>query len=154
LVTFADRLKLLRTEKDLTQQDIANILNVGRATVAGYETKGKQPDFDKLCKLCELFNVSLDYLLGRSEIRDPYNDLEAKLYEETKDSKSLDINELNKFFDNIDKELKAKKAETLAERFLDLLIDCGEIKTKEDLTTGKALKILGKIFDQLKEDTK
>lgn len=35
---FADRLKLLREENELTQQDVADILNVSRATIAGYET--------------------------------------------------------------------------------------------------------------------
>lgn len=122
-MTFADRLKSLRDEQGLTQQYIADILNVGRATVAGYETKGKQPDFDKLQKLCDLFNVSLDYLLGFSNIRNPYSNIK-------------------------------QVSESLAERFLDLLIDSGEIKTKEDLTTDKVFKILNKIFSELKEDTK
>lgn len=45
-------------------------------------------------------------------------------------------------------------SEVLAERFLNMLIDIGEIKTKEDLTSGKALKILSKIFKELEEDTK
>lgn len=51
---------------------------------------------------------------------------------------------------------KANKddSEILAERFLNMLIDIGEIKTKEDLTSGKALKILSKIFKELEEDTK
>ena len=41
LTNFADRLKLLREENELTQQDVADILNVSRATIAVYETKGK-----------------------------------------------------------------------------------------------------------------
>ncbi len=119
---FGDRLKLLREEKGLTQQDIADILKVGRPTIAGYETKRKQPDYDKINILADYFNVSLDYLLGRSEIRNPYSNIQ-------------------------------QTSESLAERFLDLLIDSGEIKTKEDLTTDKVFKILNKIFSELKEDT-
>lgn len=61
---FGDRLKQLRNKHNLTQQDIAKILNVGRATIAGYETKGKQPDYEKLTKLATYFHVSTDYLLG------------------------------------------------------------------------------------------
>lgn len=66
---FAERLKFLRENSGLTQQGVADILNVSRATIAGYETKGKQPDYEKLTKLAEYFNVSVDYLLGRSNTR-------------------------------------------------------------------------------------
>lgn|SRR5699024_4940594 len=68
---FGKRLKNLRKERDLTQQDIANVLGVGRATIAGYETKGKQPDYEKLNQLANYFNTSVDYLLGRTDIRKP-----------------------------------------------------------------------------------
>ncbi|MCF6461460.1 XRE family transcriptional regulator [Clostridium sp. Cult3] len=68
-MVFGKRLKSLREEKGFTQQDIADILGVGRATIAGYETKGKQPDYEKLMKLAEFFNTSVDYLLGRTDQR-------------------------------------------------------------------------------------
>lgn len=58
-----DRIKYLRKDANLKQTDLAEILNVARATVSGYETKGKEPDIDKLLILADLFNVSLDYLL-------------------------------------------------------------------------------------------
>ncbi|HPT76791.1 MAG TPA: helix-turn-helix transcriptional regulator [Defluviitaleaceae bacterium] len=60
MTNFADRLKLLREENELTQQDVADILNVSRATIAVYETKGKQPDYEKLLKLADCFNVSCE----------------------------------------------------------------------------------------------
>lgn len=68
-MTFGERLKLLRDEGGLTQQDIADIINVGRPTIAGYETKGKQPDYDKLKTLANYFDVSVDYLIGNTDIR-------------------------------------------------------------------------------------
>lgn len=58
-----DRIKLLREEKGLTQEELAKYLNVARATISGYETKGKQPDIDKLIKMSNIFKVSLDYLI-------------------------------------------------------------------------------------------
>ena len=70
-MTFGERLKLLRDEKGLTQEQIGEIINVARPTVAGYETKGKQPDHDKLNKLADYFNVSTDYLLCRTNERNP-----------------------------------------------------------------------------------
>ena len=64
---LSDRLRELRNEKGFTQNDVAEKLGVGRATIAGYETKGKQPGYEKLIRLTDLFNVSTDYLLGRAD---------------------------------------------------------------------------------------
>lgn len=61
---FGKRLKGLRNKRGMTQQKLSEFLDVGRATVAGYETKGKEPSFDILLKLSNIFNVSTDYLLG------------------------------------------------------------------------------------------
>jgi transcriptional regulator with XRE-family HTH domain len=74
---FGLRLKLLREEKGKTQQDVADALGIGRPTIAGYETKGKQPDYEKLQKLADYFNVSTDYLLGRTNIKN-YNKMLIK----------------------------------------------------------------------------
>lgn len=64
---FGEKVKKLRVQKNLTQSQLAEVLSVGRSTIAGYETKGKQPDYDKLEKLATYFNVSIDYLLGYSK---------------------------------------------------------------------------------------
>jgi transcriptional regulator with XRE-family HTH domain len=69
-MTFGTRLKELRNEKGLTQQQLADILKVGRPTIAGYETKDRQPDYEKLSMICQYFNVSSDYLLGRTKEKD------------------------------------------------------------------------------------
>ena len=66
---FGARLKKLRKEKGLTQQQLANLLKVGRPTIAGYETKGKEPDFEKIMWMSAFFGVTTDYLLGISNIR-------------------------------------------------------------------------------------
>jgi transcriptional regulator with XRE-family HTH domain len=67
---FGDRLKSLRNEKGITQQQMADHIKVSRPTIAGYETKGVQPDFEKLSTISSYFNVSVDYLLGLSDIRE------------------------------------------------------------------------------------
>jgi transcriptional regulator with XRE-family HTH domain len=92
-MNFAERLKALRIEHKVTQQQLAQLLGIGRPTIAGYETKGKQPDYDKLIELAEYFNVSIDYLLGRSAIRTPYN---KYLHESTNSYSNLDVSELPK----------------------------------------------------------
>ncbi len=66
---FGKRLKELREERNMTQQQLADVLQVGRPTIAGYETKGTEPDFGKIRFLAEYFDVSIDYLLGGSDTR-------------------------------------------------------------------------------------
>lgn len=66
---FRTRLKQLREERGITQQQLADLMHVGRPTVAGYETKGKEPDFDKIVWLANYFGVATDYLLGVSNLR-------------------------------------------------------------------------------------
>lgn len=66
---FSDRLIALRKEHRMTQGDLAKLLGKQRSTVSGYETGGKEPDFDALCFLADHFDVSVDYLLGRDDER-------------------------------------------------------------------------------------
>ena len=62
-MSLSTRLKALRIEHKMTQQDVADSINVARTTITGYETKNRQPSHEKLNDLSELFNVSIDYLL-------------------------------------------------------------------------------------------
>ena len=64
---FGERLKDLRREKNLTQQQLANKLNVSGNTVHGWETDKQEPSMTMLLKLSSIFNVSLDYLFGKSD---------------------------------------------------------------------------------------
>ncbi len=63
---FSKRIKELRKSKKMTQRQLADILFVDCSTVTKWETGKANPDFDKQQKLAELFNVSIDYLLGRN----------------------------------------------------------------------------------------
>ncbi len=66
-MTFAQNLKYLREINHITQEDLASYLKVTRSTIAGYETKGKQPDYEKLLKISSFFQVSVDFLLGNTK---------------------------------------------------------------------------------------
>lgn len=66
-MNFSSNLKQLRQGRHMTQEALARYLNVTRPTIAGYETKNKQPDYDKLQKIAECFEVSIDYLLTGNE---------------------------------------------------------------------------------------
>ena len=67
--TLALRLKQLRLEAGWTQKELAERLRIGRPTVAGYEVGKREPDSQMLGKMADLFGVSIDYLLGRTEVR-------------------------------------------------------------------------------------
>lgn len=62
-MSFAEKLKYLREQNEMTQEYVASRLNVSRSTIAGYETKNRQPSHEKLTALAALFQVSVDYLL-------------------------------------------------------------------------------------------
>lgn len=66
-----DILKELREDKGLSQTDLANILNVTRQTISGYETGVIEPPLSTLIKLADMYNCSLDYLAGRT--KEKYN---------------------------------------------------------------------------------
>lgn len=74
---FSDRLIFLRNERRLTQEEMANIIHKKRSTVSGYETGGKEPEFETVCFLAQYFGVSTDYLLGYSDER---NHVESVFY--------------------------------------------------------------------------
>lgn len=64
-----NRLKELRKEKGLTQIELAKLLNVSDRSVGFYETGERDPDTDTLKLLADFFNVSIDYLLCRTNNR-------------------------------------------------------------------------------------
>lgn len=54
-MSFDQKLKALRLENKMTQEYVARKLNVARSTIAGYETKSRQPSHEKLASLANLF---------------------------------------------------------------------------------------------------
>lgn len=62
---FPQRLKELRKEKGYTQEQMANILEIGQSAYAKWENGKTEPSFESLVKLVDLFEVSLDWLFGR-----------------------------------------------------------------------------------------
>lgn len=62
-----ERLKQLRKDKKLTQDKVASILGISRAAYNAYELGTRQPDPNMLKALGDLYEVSVDYLLGRTD---------------------------------------------------------------------------------------
>lgn len=68
-MTIGERLLNLRKEKNLSQEELANVLDVSRQTISKWETDQTTPDFDKIVPLCEYFGITSDELLsGKKDI--------------------------------------------------------------------------------------
>jgi transcriptional regulator with XRE-family HTH domain len=66
-----DKLKELRTGKKKTQSEVASFLGIDRSTYGKYETGDSFPDLEKLLQISAYFNVSTDYLLGKTNVKIP-----------------------------------------------------------------------------------
>lgn len=66
------RLKEMREDKDLTQSDIAKILNVSQVAYSYYELDKRQLPIDLLKVLAKYYKTSTDYILGLTDERKPY----------------------------------------------------------------------------------
>ncbi|MEH7239922.1 XRE family transcriptional regulator [Bacillus thuringiensis] len=64
---FGQRLKALRLEKGMTQQQLADFLDIEKSNISRFESGKQSPSSDNRIKMAKLFNVSVDYMLGLSE---------------------------------------------------------------------------------------
>lgn len=81
-MSFGERLKNLRLESNMTQEDLSNKLNVSRAAVGRYENNERFPDKTILKKIADIFDVSTDYLLERTNCKSSKTSLNKAKYEE------------------------------------------------------------------------
>lgn len=70
---FAKRLKELRTEKHISQAELATNLNLSNRTISMYEQGNSEPNVETLINIANFFNVSTDYLIGITNSKDPDN---------------------------------------------------------------------------------
>lgn len=64
---FKDRLRQCRKNADLTQEELAEKINLTQSAINNYETGYRRPDYEILCQFADFFGVSTDYLLGRTD---------------------------------------------------------------------------------------
>lgn len=74
-----DILTQLRTERDIKQYVVAQAINVDSSMISKYEKGTNCPDYSTLIKIADFYDVNLDYLLGRTDIRTSMRTLEGKL---------------------------------------------------------------------------
>ena len=63
MASFADRMKELRKEQKMTQDELADKLGISRSTVGMYEQGRREPDFEMLDMVADIFDVSIGYMV-------------------------------------------------------------------------------------------
>lgn len=69
IANFSNRLRELRLRKGLRQEQVAKLIGVNKSAISTYENDIRQPSFEILVRLANLYRVSTDYLLGQTNIR-------------------------------------------------------------------------------------
>ncbi len=84
------RIRKLRIEKKLSQLELAKYLNISNTTLSQYESGKRMPGDEIKIKIAQYFNVSLDYLFGCTDVRNPYPGKEAGTKDHPDDYHFLD----------------------------------------------------------------
>ena len=99
---YMKRIAELRKEKHLNQTGLGLKLNLSQKMISAYESGTHQPSIDTLIKMSEIFNVSVDYIIGNTDIRTPTE----KFLKDGLTSTEIELLDLFKDLDN-DKKQKA-----------------------------------------------
>ena len=69
--SFGEILRIERDRKGLSQEELGQLINAVKSTISQYELGKRKPDSDTLQQFANIFNCSVDYLLGRTDIQKP-----------------------------------------------------------------------------------
>ncbi len=72
-MNYYPRLRDLREDHDLTQDELVKILNMHKTTYTNYEQGKREPPFELIIKLAKFYNVTIDYIAGLTNNPKPYN---------------------------------------------------------------------------------
>ncbi|MBO5141608.1 MAG: helix-turn-helix transcriptional regulator [Clostridia bacterium] len=73
-----EKLKEIREDRDYKEKEIADILGVAKNTYCNYEKENRRISYESIIKLAQFYNVSVDYLLGLTDVMKPYPRKEKK----------------------------------------------------------------------------
>ncbi|WP_159882541.1 helix-turn-helix domain-containing protein [Paenibacillus puerhi] len=74
---IGERIALLREKMGMTQEELSKKIDISRASLCHYEKSRREPDYETLMKIADLFRVSADYLMGRTN--DPHQTLDPNI---------------------------------------------------------------------------
>lgn len=106
------RIKELRDEKNISQLELAKKLNLTQQSISLYEKGDREPSIDVLKSIANFFNVSLDYLLGKSDVRNVNDDIEKfrfAYHKETEGMTDEEIKDALRFYKEMKNKIKGEK---------------------------------------------
>ncbi len=106
------RIKELRDEKNISQLELAKKLNLTQQSISLYEKGDREPSIDVLKSIANFFNVSLDYLLGKSDVRNVNDDIEKfrfAYHKETEGMTDEEIKDALRFYKEMKNKIKREK---------------------------------------------
>lgn len=136
MAEIKDRIVSLRNEKNITQSQLAEELNISPSAIGMYEQGRRKPSYELLEEICDYFNVDMDYLMGRSDIKNRYQAGLKYDWENKKEENNIfsqltedELAKLEKFnnmstvmFMNEGNDISDKDKETLAIAYAEVLI--------------------------------
>lgn len=111
-MSFGTNLKKIRQDNNLTQEELAKKINTSRSNIANYENDKNMPSIDVLEKLSKVFNCSIDYLLGKSNIKNYDKDKQEFHFAYHKEMEGLtdeEIADALRFYKEMKKKVKGEK---------------------------------------------
>lgn len=96
-----NRIKELRLEKNMLQSDVAKLVNKSERMIGFYENGERDPNTETLAKLAEIFNCSIDYLLGRTDARNIEEEFSFAYHKDTEGLSDEDIKEALRIYKQI-----------------------------------------------------
>lgn len=103
------RIKSERERKGLSQIELAKLLNISNTTLSQYETGQRIPSDEIKIKLAEIFNCSVDYLLGLTNVRDPIETIAA--HHDGEDWTEEELEEIERFKEFVRMKRQQKKTQ-------------------------------------------
>lgn len=96
MAEIKDRIVSLRNEKNITQSQLAEELNISPSAIGMYEQGRRKPSYELLEEICDYFNVDMDYLMGRSDIKNRYQaGLKYDWEDKKQEDSNIDMNTIN-----------------------------------------------------------
>lgn len=111
--TFAQRIRLLREEREFSMRELATAIGFSQSGIGMYETGKRSPDLTVILTYADFFGVPVDYLLGKTDVRDPlyqvacFSDISRKDMGRLSKASQNDIKNFIEYV--MDKEKKNKK---------------------------------------------
>lgn len=80
-MSFGEILKKVRIDNNLTQEELAKKINTSRSNIANYENNKNKPSIEILEQISSVLNCSIDFLLGKSGVRNPEDNNQGQIPE-------------------------------------------------------------------------